>query len=540
MLSRKLLTKMSHYLVLGGSESCNRIVKESIVNIGDTRVSAVYTFDSSEIEAERESVIAEFCSGANIAGFRKGKVPRNVILMKFADSIKKQLESNVTNKAIDALSSWHPEWVIISLESANCEDTGGEMVCSLVANIVPEFEMPDYGSISITPINVSVSEEEIGKEVRNLLKQHAEYRAVNCDAKVGDFVKLDYVGKFEDGSEVTADRTIPLIYGSHSTWEEAGNANAPIEAVANGVIGMKAGDKKSVSQKFADDINVPGIAGKIINYDLEVLEVRECVMPELTEDLLEKLSVKTEDGICSKVRNSISERKISQARIDQRTELVTKLCEMSNVKVPDVAINGELLRLIGDFGGVSAHRESLSREDLNSIRTVAEKRIRLGIVLDKIAANEHVELVSGDVENMIWKDVHANRINPNQYVNELRKDRNRIVDVRRRALHGKTLDHLMYKLCKDFAMEIQADSRVEGTGELSVDGDVAHAHRETLLAVDATQTAGDGPQRRHATPKESVSTPGRSVKSGASGASGRGPVGPAVSAHMRIPRAKSK
>ncbi|MDR2629181.1 MAG: trigger factor, partial [Puniceicoccales bacterium] len=415
------------------------------------------TFDADEIAAENKSIVDKLCQEADVPGFRKGKIPSNIILSKFADGIKKQLDSNIINKTLNTINS-KTEWNIVTIVDLKREDIDGGMVCTLTLDVIPDFELPDYKNLSIDPINVVVEKREIQNEVRNTLRRYAKYEIVSRKSKIGDFVKLNYTGKFDDGSIVADIKSIPSIYGTQmNAWEEAGNATIPgVRAIIDGIVKVKAGEKKTVSQQFETNFGVIELAGKTVSYDLEIIEVRELILPELTGDTLQTLGVKSQDELYEKSKLLLTNYKTSQARLDQREELVKKLIESVDVKIPENAINQEATNLMNEFvdrkvrsGTRPQDITKNSQEIFDSFKPVAIQRVKIGAILDKIAKDEKIEPLQGDIENMIWQDVYTRGLDVNKYIVELRKNNDKIIDLRRRTLRGKTLDHLMHMLCKD-------------------------------------------------------------------------------------------
>jgi trigger factor len=431
-----------------------------IVNISDTRRSVTYGFSSDEVAAVRESEIDKLCKQVKVSGFRPGKVPRSVILVKFADVLRGRLNSSIIDMAINRLNSEHGDWRIVSIIDAKREDAEENVICTLTVDVIPDFELPNYEDVSIVPIVVSVLEEEVDAEIRDILRGHAKYEVVDREAKNGDFVKLNYVGKFADGESVEESGGIPPIYGSQTnTWEEAGSRSAPgVRAIVDGVVGVKAGDKKTVSQGFGDDFEVSALAGKTIFYDLEIIEVRECTLPELSEDLLKTIGAGSEDDLREKIRASILDRKTSQERLRQREELTAKLLDAADIKVPESSVDSEAAALMNDFadsqvrsGTNPSEVKEHSQEIFDIFKPIATTRVKLGIILDGVAKREKIEISTEDVENVLWHDIRTKKIDTGKYVAELKRNSSKIVDLRRRALRSKALDHLMTIACKDTA-----------------------------------------------------------------------------------------
>jgi trigger factor len=433
-------------------------VKEEITNVSDTRLSIAYAFDSDEIAAESESVIGEFCKEVNFPGFRKGKVPKNIVLAKFSEGIDRQLKANITQKAIKSLEKKDEQWSIVSIVNISHDNTPEGMACTLTVDIIPQFELPDYKNISLGPLEMTIAEQEVDNAVKSVLKQSARYVPVDREAKAGDYVRLNYCGQLDSGENVAAIGTIPTIYGTQSnTWEEAGNTISPgVHAIVEGIIGTKAGDRKTVSQKFDEEFAIPELRGQNVTYDLEIIEVRECILPELTDDFLQTLSVKSESELHERTRDLMVNHKISQGRIKQREELIGKLVEGTSIKIPQSSIDEEDVLMLNEFanqqiksGANSGEIERYSQNILDAFRPAAEVRKKLSAILDKIAEKENIRISNADFENAILQNIHAQKLDANKYIAELKHDTRKLSDLRMRILRGKTLDHLLSMITKD-------------------------------------------------------------------------------------------
>jgi FKBP-type peptidyl-prolyl cis-trans isomerase (trigger factor) len=101
--------------------------------------------------------------------------------------------------------------------------------------------------------------------------------------------------------------------------------------------------KKTASEQFETDFEVVELAGKTVCYKLEITKVRELVLPELTNDLLQTLGVKSQEELYEKSKMLLTNYKTSQARFDQREELVTKLIESIDVRISESVISKDLM-----------------------------------------------------------------------------------------------------------------------------------------------------------------------------------------------------
>ncbi|MDR3143921.1 MAG: trigger factor [Puniceicoccales bacterium] len=433
-------------------------MKEKIVNVGDTRVNFVCTFTAAEVDAERESIIGKFCAEANVPGFRRGKVPKNIALMKFSDAIEKQLEASIANKTIEAFHSKQSNFAYASVINVEHGRDSDANVCTLSLDVIPKFTLPDYLNIPVTQIDDSISERDIDDEVRRFLKQYARYSTVDRAAEMGDFVKLNYSGKFADGSSVADGGTIPAIYGTQTnTWEEAGDHNSnQVRAIVDGILGAKPGDRKVVSEKFDKNFPVAQLAGKIVNYELEIFEVRECILPTLSDDMLGAFSVKSEAELREKMRTSLAATKKERAQSSRLDEFVSKLCSMCDVKIPESLLLEEATKLTNNLashrmsrGASVSEMRNHPKQIFDGLMPIAEQHVKIGVILDEIAKIEKIEISTQEIENIMWQEISMQRTDANKYIGELKRDSSKVMELRRRTLRSKTLNHLMSEISKN-------------------------------------------------------------------------------------------
>jgi FKBP-type peptidyl-prolyl cis-trans isomerase (trigger factor) len=115
------------------------------------------------------------------------------------------------------------------------------------------------------------------------------------------------------------------------------------------------------------------------------------------------------------------------------------------------------LRIVCKVGSESPGYCPNFREIFNSFKPAATHRVKTDAILNKIIKDENIEPLEGDIENMIWQGVYTIGLDMNKYILELRRNNDTIIDLRRRSIRGKALDHLRYVLCKDLKQENDTD-----------------------------------------------------------------------------------
>lgn len=399
-------------------------------------------------------LLKEFKQQAKIPGFRAGKAPDSMVRSRFAKDMKQELKQRVVSQA-------HQDGVAVAdFEVFNIVDmddgeivSGQEATITFTVDVVPDFELPSYEGLKVNEASSEASEEEVTKTLDQLLGQRAEFNVADKAAEKGDYVQCGYEGKI--GKELVAD-LVPdaTMYGSQeTTWEEAGSEDAPgVRAIIDGLVGMKAGDTKEVTMEYPEDFKPEVLAGKTAVYSLEAKEVREKVMPEMDEAFFTSLQVKDKAELLERLAENITNQKKQQNANAERQQITEGLLNSVDFPVPQSGIDSETDSVLRDFmqrnmqQGVSKddlekHKESLH----DGASKAAHDRIKSRLILTKIAEKEKIQVENEDFSRMIMMEAQQSGQNPEKLVKELRKDQNRINNMRREIILGKTMDLLLEK-----------------------------------------------------------------------------------------------
>ena len=248
-----------------------------IKDAGTARKIATISFEADEVSKEESRACNEISRVANIPGFRKGKAPMVVIRKKFAKELKNELNRKISTQAYEAVLAEKDIRVhsILKVDPGELDPKSPASV-EVTIDVEPDFELPEYESFELEVNPIEISDKDVEQELQALCDQRASFDVVERKAEKGDYVKCSYEGKV--GEELVAD-LVPEkpMYGKQSnTWEEAGQAQGlGVDAVAQGVIGLGKDEKTNVETKFDDDFEITPLAGKTVNYSIEVHEVRQ-------------------------------------------------------------------------------------------------------------------------------------------------------------------------------------------------------------------------------------------------------------------------
>lgn len=429
-------------------------VKTDVTDINETRKSITISFTAEEVSAQESQLIKDFQRQAKVPGFRPGKAPENMVRTRFAKDIANELKNRVVSKA-------HQEGVsgsdlniygIVELNEGEIA-AGSDANITFTVDIVPEFELPSYEGLKVTSEPTDASDEDVEKMFNQILSQRAEFNVVEKAAAKGDYVRCGYEGKI--GDDLVAD-LVPdaSMYGTQkTTWEEAGSEDAPgVRAVIDGLVGMKAGDEKEVTMDFPEDFEVVALAGKTAVYSLKAEEVREKVMPELTEDFFKSLQVKDEAELRKQIGENISNQKQQQNFQAERQQITEQLNSAVELALPESGVASETDSILRDFmqrnmqQGATAEDFEKQKEQLHKgASEAAAARLKSRFILGKIAEKEKIKVENEDFSRVIMNQAMQTGQKPDALVKELQKDQSRINQMRVDILIGKTMDLLIEK-----------------------------------------------------------------------------------------------
>ncbi len=443
-------------------------MKIELKDAGDARKVATITFEAEEVAEKEKKVCKDFANQANIPGFRKGKVPPNVIRSRFGKQMNEELKRQVSTDAYEALLERDDLRVhsILKVDAGEV-DSGNAVTVEVTVDVEVDFELPDYESYELSIHKTDVSDEEVEKELTNLCEQRASYEIVERPVEKGDYVKCSYEGSL-DGKPVAEVVPEKPMYGKQAnTWEEAGaEEGMGVKAIAKGLIGMKVEEKKTVTEDFPEDFEIPPLAGKAVSFELEVHEVREKNAPDPSSpDFLKAVSVETLDELKEKIGKDLEQRKEHQNLNGKRNQITQNLLDSEDFPLPQKAVEDEANAI---FKGMaqSGMEQGVERDEIESKRdelwkqaqTNGQARVKIGIVLGRIAEKEEVKVSNEDLAQAATREAMSRRVDPQAYVKELTADRARLSRLQRDVLHDKTIDLISGK-CTEKVCEIEGDHK---------------------------------------------------------------------------------
>ena len=426
-----------------------------IQDVSPTRKSLVVSFDAKEIGIEYQAVIGEVSKQARLPGFRPGKAPAALVLKQYGKNIAEDFKQKVVGKAYrDALKESKLNVIQVTGVEEGTIAPDQAATITITVDIQPSFELPDLAGIPVTVVSGAVADTEVDAAVEALRGERADFKVAERASAKGDYVKLSYEGTVA-GQAILEIAPEKQIYGKvPQTWEEVeGENDGLIPGLGKQLGGVSVGEKKTIEIVFpAEFAGAPDLAGKTASYAVEILEIRERVLPELNEEFFKANQVDDLAGLQSKVRNNLVARKDHENRTGKRRQVVDALLAKIVFPAPESLIEQETQSVLRRFMEENMRRgvpqEQFEKDKTQLIagaRAAAENRVRTQMILARIAEQEKLQVDASDIDAFLYRESSQSGVRPEKLVKDLTNDRDRLRAVQQSIVFDKALDLVVSK-----------------------------------------------------------------------------------------------
>ena len=372
-----------------------------------------------------------------IPGFRKGKVPINIVKKNLQTSIEAQFIENSINEYYQKALI---ENKLNPINQAKIDGLdfkeGKQLKFKATFEITPEFVLPDYTKkIKIKTNRYMVDKTDIDLSIRDLMDKHSTVKLIDGGAVSGNFINGDF-HELDENNNVIENRKLENQYIKLG------------EAAFTGDV-----EKKLLGAKSGDSMNVEiNNQGKIIKYKIDVKRIEEQILPELNDDFAKSVdgSIKNvkelENMISVNIQNSLD----IEHRKNIEEAIVEYLIKKSKLISPDSMIANYLSYLHEDLK--KNNQNNISKKEVEkNYKDQADKAVKWHLIKTKIIGDNKINVSDGDIKNKI---VELKKQNPNQdmQIDKFYKEHSNVHKLSDEILNKKLFDYLI-KFCTNKVIE---------------------------------------------------------------------------------------
>lgn len=358
------------------------------------------TLPADSVQAKLNEAYDQLKKEVKLKGFRRGKVPRTIILKQFKGQVEGETgEKLVQDNYFTAIEKEGVDPIVHPDVKSVKYDDDGSFTFVVEVDVRPQFTLGQYKGLEVEKVSVQVTDEEVQLELLEKQKNMAALRSVtDRPAQKGDVVIVDFQG-FHEGQEM------PQVKNENFSIDiGSGEMDVDFEAM---LVGKNKDDEGSHEIVFPEGHPNPILKGKKIEFRIKVKDIKERVLAALDDEFAKDAG--EEFNTLEDLKASIRERltKLRQDRAEGTTtdRIMQKLLENHDFEVPNRLVAFEIEQMIKqtqeqlEKNGMSLEAAGLSREKLAEQNAdMAKKRVRGDFLLKKIAEVEEIKLVEEDME----------------------------------------------------------------------------------------------------------------------------------------------
>ena len=360
---------------------------------------------ATSIEQRVTSRLTEVGQQVRLPGFRPGKVPMKLLKTRFGDSVRGEiLESTINESTQAALTekslkpALQPKVELVSFEE------GKDLEFSVKLEVLPEIATAELSSVELTRPVAPVTDEEMEKAIGDFLKSRRTTETVTeaRGAKSGDALVVDFIGamdgvEFQGGSAKGA--TIELGAGGF------------IPGFEEQLIGAKVGDTVDLKVTFPEDYGAKELAGKAAEFKVDIKELKTFKLPELTDEIAAQMGDATVEAFKTRMRGFLQQNHDGASRLRMKRELLDKLADGHIFAVPQGMVDIEFEAIwrqmdqVMKTGQLDPEDANKSQDELKTeYRAIAERRVRLGLLLSDIGQKNGVAVSQDDLTRALTQE----------------------------------------------------------------------------------------------------------------------------------------
>ncbi len=373
----------------------------TVENTGELTRKLTITLPPEQVGKELDKAYNKLKKDVQLKGFRRGKVPRSVLVKNYRQQVEAEVgEQLVQETYFDAVEQEgldtvvHPEIV-----EHNFADDGSFTYVAVV-DVKPVFELNQYKGIEVEKPSTEVTDEEVDTRIEELRRAQAALKSADDDHAIekDDVVIVDFQG-FHEGK--------PMSQVHNTDYSIDVGEGRLGEEFEEKLIGLKKGDKTLYEVDFPPDYPNPLLAGKKIEFKVDVKDIKVRVKPELDDEFAKDIDPEHEtlDDLREAIRKELQEEKEKtlEGTLDDR--IMEKLIELHPFEVPKRLVMYEVQEMVKQTeenlkrAGMTLESAGIDLEDLiEQNKPVAEKRVRGDFLLKKVAEVEEIKLSDEDIE----------------------------------------------------------------------------------------------------------------------------------------------
>lgn len=422
-------------------------MKTTLEDLTQVRKKLVVEIDPQEADRRIDAAYRDLGKTVRIPGFRPGKIPRKILETRFGPQVLEDLTRDMVNETLP-MAAEEAKLVPLAMPVVQSETlkAGQGFTYSAVIETKPDFELKDYEGVEVEKERVSVDEEDVKLQLKEIRKSHGTMHSIQEERGVreGDFAIIDY--QAYGGGEALED-----IKGENIALEIKREGGSIHPDLGMALVGRKKGESANVGLDFPKDHFHSKLAGKRVNLVVKILDIQELELPALDDEFAKGLDADVESlaDLKEKIRTELVKREEKRVEADLKKRLLKRIADNVDFELPESLVQDELnygLQSIKQNlirSGSSLEKVGLDEEKLKQeIRPKSESRVKDMLILSEVAKQKDIGIDEKEISDGFARLAEGMGQDPVS-IRKYYEANNLVSTFRQGLLEEKTLNYLV-------------------------------------------------------------------------------------------------
>jgi trigger factor len=404
--------------------------------------------EAAKVKETFEEVTSAFQREARLPGFRPGKVPKSVIEKNFAKALEDEVRKKLLNDSYKEALKQHDLHVVgqPEVEEVKFErDHDFQYVAKV--ETAPDFEMPEYKGLPAKRELRFVTDEDVVRALDVLREKAATYNDVDRAAKDGEIVVVNYTGTCEGKPLTDYSPTARGLTEQSNYWIEI-KGGSFIPGFSEQLVGTTKGEKRTITVDFPQDFVAEQLSGKKGIYEVEIVQVKEKVLPPLSDEFAKSYNAENLEKLKEGVRTDLQRELDMKINRSIRTQVVDALGARVQCELPESMVHGETQNVVYDIVADNQRRgitkeqiDEKKNEIFNYATSSAKERLKIAFLFGRVAEKEKITVTKEELLTQVYHMAQQQGQKPEKMIKDLQKS-GQMEQIYEKILFSKVVDFL--------------------------------------------------------------------------------------------------
>ena len=362
------------------------------------------TIPAADIEARVEQEVKRIAPQIRMPGFRPGKVPPNLIRKMHGESLRGDALQGAVQEGVQQLLTEQKIRPALQpqVELNEGYEPGKDAEVRVSVEALPDVGKPSIADIKLDRLNVDPDDSAVNEQIQQLANQSKRWEDApkKHAAATGDLVVMDFEGKV-DGT--------PFDGGKGEDMSVEIGSGRLIPGFEDQLVGAKTGESREVKVGFPDDYPVENLKNKDAVFAVTVKGVKTSGENKIDEEFAKSLGLDSLDKLKGLIRDQLSQELNGLTRTHMKRQLLDQLAERHDFPVPETMLEAEYQNIIAQLKHEASHDEDPEaalkeiEDEADEYRRIAERRVRLGLLLSEIGSTNGVDVTEQEMSRLIMQ-----------------------------------------------------------------------------------------------------------------------------------------